>query len=196
VHPATRLAAFIFFAVAAPLLTLAQLTPLCAVLLVALAARGLLRAYAKLVWRTKFVLLALGLAHVLGGVFDTASLLSWLRGTLYLLALLAALLLLVLSQARAQLLCGLVTLLRPLDRLGIPTHTFCVRMMLTLDYATALRGQSWRDLLSQVMQTHAQDASAGNESIAVPTQPWRWHDAVALIALGALFVGVKFLLVA
>jgi hypothetical protein len=205
VHPASRLAAFIVFAVFVPLLPLAPLVLLSAALLLVLAACGLLHDYAKLVWRVKFVLLALGVAYLLGGVFDTASLLSWLRSILYLLALLAALLLLVLSQQRPQLLCGLVTLLRPLAALGIPTHAFCVRMILTLDYALALRGQPWRQLLQQVMRTggttepdeaaQGDDAAqGGNEIIAVPRLPWRWHDALALAGLAAALIGGKYLL--
>lgn len=165
-----------------PLLPIAALGALCAVLLLILAARGLLGAYRKLVWRTKFVLIALGLAYGFGGTFDRAALLAWLHSLLYLLALLAALQLLVLSQARPQLLCGLVTALRPFAALGLPTQAFCVRMMLTLEYVAVLRVQPWRELLAQVSNAPAiaQD-QVHDEIIVVPNQCWRWLDTAALL---------------
>jgi energy-coupling factor transporter transmembrane protein EcfT len=196
VHPATRLGAFVLFAVFVPLLPLPALGALCVALLLGLAARGLLGDYRKLMWRTKFVLLALGFAYVLGGSFDAAALQGGLRSVLYLLGLLAALLLLVLSQSRAQLLCGLVTSLRPLAALGLPTHLLCVRMMLTLEYATALRGQPWRELLAQVMRAPAGgNAQTDVETIVVPRQPWRWVDTAVLLACAALLGGFAYLAV-
>jgi hypothetical protein len=183
------------FAVFVPLLPLAGLGVLCAALLLCLAARGLLDAYRKLVWRTKFVLLALGFAYLLGGAFDGAALQAWLRSVLYLLALLAALLLLVLSQARPQLLCGLMTALRPFAVLGLPTQVLCVRMMLTLEYAATLRAQPWRDLLAQVMQGSAiadDQVKEKEEVIVVPSLPWRWLDTAALLTGAASLSGCAF----
>lgn len=195
-HPAARLATFIVVAVFTPQLSCAALAGFCLCLLCLLAASGCVRAYGKLLWHSKYVLLALSLAHVLSGAFDSAALRSWLHSTLYLLALLAALLLLVLSLPRDRLLSGLVTLLRPLGAFKLPIQSFCVRTMLTLEYAAALRGQPWRELLAQVTQPANPASSAGTEVevIEVLTPPWRWVDRAVPVAVGGLLAGCKYML--
>lgn len=197
-HPAVGLAAFILFAIFVPLLGVGAQVAVYAGVLSLLAARARLREYARLLWRVRFVWLALGAACLLGGAFDQANWRAWLRSVLYLAALLGALQLCVLSQPRARLLSGLVTLLRPLSALGVPTHVFCVRVLLTLEYAGAARAMPVRDLLARVASGDGGGhtsvaAQQGDEIITLEAQAWRRRDTAALIALSVAFAGASFL---
>jgi energy-coupling factor transporter transmembrane protein EcfT len=107
---------------------------------------------------------------------------------LRLIAALTALRILLHDQDRNALLCGLVSLLRPLRLFHLDWKRIAVRVWLALEYADRLGRQSSRSLLEQLRSPDASDVEPGKE-IRLPDLAASWRDAVAVLFASA-FAGV------
>lgn len=153
----------------------------------------------RLLRRTRWLLLALLLAYALSlpGVpllpawgWASPSMEGLAAGGLRvarLLLLLGGLAVLLASTERTALIHGFYVLARPLDWLGFDRRAFAVRLGLTLDYAEAARGRTWRDVLEQ-----ADNDDGSPAQFILPARNWQTRDSAVILA-AVLLVGVVWI---
>lgn len=186
VHPATRILLFVILAAALSWLSAAGLALVAVIFL----PWALLRAqrFFRFLYRLRYVLLAMVAVHALtfGTAFDGETL-SQLGLTLARLLLVIALLcVLVSALPREHLLSGLVVLLEPLARFGVPAERIAIRLALTLSYAEQARGRGWHELLHDL---NSPPGPAIATVSAVPRLSFSYIDP-ALIALCCALVAL------
>jgi hypothetical protein len=195
-HPASRILTYLMAALVIPGLPFFMLPiPLIGAFLLLVHFR---RAPARLIWRTRWLLLVLlvGYAYGLPGQPLVAALgdaspsleglLHGAQQALRLLILLLWLDILVLAQGTESLLGGLYQILQPLARLGVDGSRAALRLGLTLKAIEGMeRGHG--NLLRLLEPEHVPDLP---ERVRVQTRPARAIDLWAPMALLATMVGL------
>jgi hypothetical protein len=188
VHPATALAAWLGAALLLQHLEGAALGLSCA-LATGLALAVLPRRFLALLFRSRWLLLALLLAHALLAPEGEPA--GWKAGgeqAARLVALLALLALVLGSYSREALLAGFYVLLMPLSWAGVKAERVAVRLWLTLHYAEGARAAGRRSLADLArLPMSADDTPAGPGSVMLPAWRFSWRDACVLAALAAAF---------
>jgi energy-coupling factor transporter transmembrane protein EcfT len=93
------------------------------------------------------------------------------------------------STGRQDLLAGILFLLRPLQRLGVPVERFAVRLVLTMQYVESPQRKGLRDLLD-ALRLDAPIPDAAESSIVLPIHAVSIRDILALV----LSVGMVILI--
>lgn len=200
IHPATKIALWLGFALAAQgigFFALALVTPL---LVMALIMAHALSSALLMLRRARWLLLPLLLIYAYAtpgpALFPALGAISPSLGGLHggalqawrLVLLLLGLALLLWSCPRESLLSGLYALLRPFRAMGLDPERIAVRLWLTLHYAqgqTRQNMQGWRGALGSALDPVP--GAATEVKLALFTFTWR---DTAVIALAALATGL------
>ena len=203
-HPATKIALWLFLAVSLPWQHPASLLLVNVLLLILFVVRrpsGLFR----LLRRTRWLLLSLLLIYALATPGETLwpQLPAYLAPTREGLAaglmqvgrlgtLLVALAWLLAACSRDDLLAGLYVLLRPFKVLGLDSERVAVRVWLTLHYAeqTELgRFEDWRERFREALAP----AAAPADKVVLELGAFGWKDVLVLAVAGLALAGLWLL---
>lgn len=206
-HPGTRIALYLYAALAIP--GLSFLSVLAGGALACLIALVLRRAAWRLAWRARWLLLALLLGYGYGLPGDAIlplapdwlptwqGLQAGLQQAVRLVVMLCWLDLLVLRMPVADIVSGMLGLLAPLRRLGLPVQRFALRLGLTLHVldaraAAPRRGRglaaAQRDILVRLFAADALDDVPAR--LVLDHRPLRRADVLLLAGVGAVMLVV------
>ena len=199
-HPVTQILTWVSLAILVQTLQSAFLPVLAAVLGVVAFNAHPVRLLA-LLRRTRWILLSILViyAFLTPGValwtlpyFPSPTLEGLIDGLMQLsrlLCMLAGLSILLTLLSQKQLVSGLYALAYPLRYLGISRERIAVRLALTLHYAERAMQETAKDWRASI--EHALDADKEHEAgFEMPIQMLTWIDALLLIAISAILIGV------
>ncbi|MDR1935239.1 MAG: energy-coupling factor transporter transmembrane protein EcfT [Candidatus Accumulibacter sp.] len=193
-HPATRLAGWLFLLVGVQCLSGIDLLGTCLLALLSLLSEGrVAQRGGRLVWRARWLLVSLLLVFAWGVAGEPLWDANWAPtregieealkhlGRLFLVLIVVAAFLEFMPLA--ELLAATHVLLKPFRRLGMDSDRGMVRLMLALRYVENLpRPRDWRSLLDIPETAHC-------ETIEIEHQALRWFDG-CLILMAGLLAGV------
>jgi energy-coupling factor transporter transmembrane protein EcfT len=201
-HPSARILVWLVFALFLPWLGLPALAALTLLLILTLLTH-FPGPFMRQLSRTRWLLLSIFLVYALAtpgeNLLESLGAFSPTReglhaGTLQvwrLFILLAALSLLLAATPGKQLLSGLLLLLRPWRKLGVPDERIAARVWLTLFYAEQslhLKPGAWHDKLRQTL--YATEGHA--HPVALDVEPLARRDWLALAFALAMLGGLAF----
>ena len=201
-HPAVRLSLWLLALCLAQVMSLAWGVlgvPLCALGVALAGGRAALWRAAHLLWRTRWLLLTLGVVFAWGVPGEALCAWSWapsIEGLatagMHLLRLAGTLLLvagLLSTLPDTRLLAALHVLCAPLRHIGVAFERGLVRLVLVLRLLESGVGRDWRVLLRSAAQ--AEGAAGQEESVHIEVWPLHWGERILIGACwaGMLLVG-------